>query len=204
MKGISCRSAASDTLVMKKYILIILFFTTSQAQAAFFDINLGLIQGSATTAEQSKSTRNLTSFGMYAHLGKSEARSGFLMGWNVTSVTVNDEFTNSGVTEKITSSDMGPAIRWYYDKEIIYSATLFYGVICKGNYQSSSADEKINGSSMNIKLSAETKINEQFLIGFSLNSYTANYSTSVTNSVQTDVSYKNTLMYPSLSLAFQF
>lgn len=190
---------------MKKYILIILFFTTSYAQAAFFDINLGLLQGaSTTTAEESKTTRNLTSVGLYAHLGKPEARSGFLMGWNVTSVAVNDEFSTSGVTQKITSSDMGPAVRWYYDKEIVYSATVFYGVICKGNYQTTTVDEKISGSSLNIKLSAEARINEMFLIGFSLNSYSANYSTSVTNSVQSDVSYKNTLMYPSLSVAFQF
>lgn len=189
---------------MRKYILVILFFTTSQVQAAFFDINLGLIQGSSTMGEESKSGRSLMSYGMFAHLGKAEARSGFLMGWNIASVTINDEFTNSGLIHRIKSNDMGPAVRWYYDKEIIYSATVFYGVICKGKYESSAANESINGSSMNIKLSAEAKISEQFLVGFSINSYTANYSTSVTNSIQSDVSYKNTIMYPSLSLAFQF
>lgn len=189
---------------MKKYILAILFFTTSQVQAAFFDINIGLVQTSSTAVEESKGGRSLTSLGMFAHLGKAEARSGFLMGWNITNVTVNDEFTNSGLIHRIKSNDMGPAVRWYYDKDLLYSATVFYGIICKGKYESSSANESINGTSMNIKLSAEAKISEQFLMGFSLNSYTANYSTSVTNSIQSDVSYKNTIMYPSLSLAFQF
>jgi hypothetical protein len=190
---------------MKIHIFLILFFSFLNAQAGFLDINLGLVQGSSSTnAEESQTTRNLTSVGLYAHLGKPEVRSGFLMGWILNSVAVNDEFTTSGVTQKITSSDMGPALRLYYDKEIVYSATLFYGIICKGKYQASTADENISGSSLNIKLSAETRINEMFLIGFSLNSYSANYSTSVTNSVQSDVSYKNTLMYPSLSLAFQF
>ena len=199
------RNMSSDIFNMKYSILILLvIFVGNTADAVYFDLNLGLMQGELNTANTTSSARSINSLGVYAHLNKADAKSGLLLGWNMAGVNVKDEFTNIGFNQKLTSTDMGPAFRWYYESEIIYSISYVYGISCKGNYDSNGSEEKLSGSSQIVRLSAEVKLTEKFLLGLSLNNYSANYSSSVSNNIQSDVSYKNNWVYPSLNLAFQF
>jgi hypothetical protein len=189
------------TIIVRVFLIILI---SSWANAAYFDVNLGLLQGKTETANANDNSRSISTVGVYAHLNKAEAKTGLLLGWNIASVNVKDELTNPAFSQKLTSTDMGPAFRWYYGSELVYSLTYIYGISCKGKYDENGTEESLNGSSQLIRLSAEAKLADKLLLGISVNSYTASYTSSVANNIQSDVSYQNNWVYPSLSLAFQF
>ena len=185
------------------FIFVLLSFLASNSHAFLIDLNAGIMQGGFSRTTEQNIGRSINSIGLFANLGRSENFSGFLLGWYMSSVRNTDSY--QGVLDQtLTSSDMGPSFRWQYQSKQIYSITYAYGIICKGNFSDSIVSEETNGESHLIKLSIESNLGEKFLIGFALNQYTANYKTSLVNSVQSSVSYKNSSTFPSLSLSYNY
>lgn len=184
-------------------ISLVIFFLSFSAKAFLFDLNSGILQGSLNRSTDQSTSRSLNSLGLFAHLGKSENSSGLLLGWYVLSVSNKDSLPPS-IDQTLTSTDMGPAVRWQIDKHQIFSLTYAYGIICKGQYKDNSIDEKLVGESHFVKLAAEPEVTEHFFIGGAINYYTSSYKTSTVNSVQSDVNYKNTWIYPSISFSFRY
>lgn len=182
-------------------IFILLLINAGKSYAVMTDLNLGIAQGGFVRTTDQSVARSLNSIGIYANLGKSDAASGFLMGWYMTSIRNTNSF--QGVLDQtLVSSDMGPSFRWQIQSKQLFSITYAYGIICRGNYSDGTVDEKINGESHLIKFAMESYISEKFLIGIALNLYSANYKTSVINTVESSVDYKNSWTYPSLILSF--
>lgn len=193
---------------MKKppvYLVLLMFVCIfSTAKAAMLDLNLGLTQKSLSTTYDSKVSYSNIAFAFYAHLGKPESSSGLMLGWSYNSFSHNENITGF-VDQTITSSDTGPAYRYYLQRDyLFYSLSAAYGIVTKGNYKSGATEESISGESYMVKASLETRMTERFYLGFSLNMYSANYKISVVNSVQSDVSYKDSWTYPALSLGYLF
>ena len=182
------------------FVLILVFFQTSYAVVA--DMNLGLIQGGLSRATDQNIGRSINSLGIFANLGKTDASTGYLLGWYMSSVKSTDSF--AGVIEQtLNSGDMGPAFRWQTTARQTFSFTYAYGIISKGNFSDGSVTEEINGESHLLKFAIESNVSDRFLVGLALNLYTANYKTSLVNSVQSSVGYKNNWTYPSLSVSFR-
>jgi hypothetical protein len=188
-----------------KYLVLILVLISlaTQAQAFLLDLNSGIMQGSTSHNTDQSSSRSFNSLGLFANLGKSESPTGILLGWYVLSLSNTDKFPAT-VDQTLSSTDMGPAVRWQIDKHQIFSLTYAYGIICKGKYKDATTDESLTGESHFIKLAAEPEIAEHIFLGAAINYYTSNYKTSLVNSVQTNVSYKNTWIYPSISFSFRY
>ena len=189
---------------MKIFILMSLSLClTLPVEAAYLDLNLGLSQKSLNTTYSSDVSYSNNAVAVYAQMGRGESSSGILLGWNFNSFS-HHENVSGFIDQTITSTDMGPAVRLYLQKDLVYSLAVAYGVVCKGKYKNNTVDETISGTSYLIKLGVEAKMSDHFLIGFSINDYAANYKTSVVNSLQTDVDYKDSWLYPAFSLAYQF
>lgn len=182
------------------FLLLVLSAPSSFAVVA--DLNLGIAQGGLAKSTDQNISRSINSMGIFANLGKSDATSGWLLGWYMSSVNNSDAFPGI-LNQTLTSSDMGPAFRWQTQARQIFSVTYAYGIICKGNFNDATVTEELNGESHLLKMGLETNLSDRFLIGFALNYYTANYKTSLVSSVQSGVSYKNTWTYPSISLSYR-
>lgn len=186
---------------MKK-IFIFLFFIHAHAFGFLADLNLNLDQSTFSQASETSSSQSMNSLILYANLSKNESKAGSYLGWYMSSVSSKQSIAGGDETS-VTSSDMGPAFRWQSGNQII-SITLAYAVVCKGKFSDSVVNEDISGESQFIKLAIEPPINEKFSVGVGLNYYSATYKTSVQNSTQSDVNYKNSKIYPSLSLSFKY
>lgn len=182
------------------FILLILAVSSSFAVVA--DLNLGIAQGGFAKGTDQNISRSINSLGVFANLGKSDATSGWLLGWYMSSVNNSDAFQGV-LNQTLTSSDMGPSFRWQTQARQIFSVTYAYGIICKGNFSDATVTEELNGESHLLKMAIETNLSDRFLIGLALNYYAATYKTSLISSVQSSVSYKNTWTYPSISLSYR-
>lgn len=184
------------------FIVVVVLSWVCNCLAVVADLNLGLIQGGLSRATEQNVTRSINSAGVFANLGKSDATSGFLLGWYMSSVRNTDSFPGL-IDQTMTSSDMGPAFRWQTQSRQTFSVTYAYGIISKGKFTDTSISEELGGESHLLKLAIEANLSEKFLLGLALNTYTANYKTSLVSSVQSSVSYKNSWTYPSLSLSYR-
>lgn len=189
---------------MKKitiFCLILIF--SNYARAFLLDINSGILQGSFNHITDQSSSKSVNSMGMFASLSKTDTGSGLFIGWYMSALAIKDVFPGS-INNTLNSSDMGPALRWQIDAKKITSLTFAYGILCKGSFNDGTTDESLSGESLLVKFAVEPEIGDKFFLGVGLNYYSANYKTSVTNSIQSEVGYKNTLIFPSLSFSFRY
>jgi hypothetical protein len=142
------------------------------------------------------------SLGILADLSKSDnARINF--GFNVLSVSSKSEI-GTNASETFSSIDMGPSLRWTIDSRKLFSLTAVYSVYGKGKYETAVKSETINGTSYYMKFSVEPQMTDNLYLGFAVNYYASTYGTSVSNSVESTVSYKSSWIFPSFSLALRY
>lgn len=183
-------------------IFIFALIVSGNTFAIVADLNLGVVQGGFSRSTDQSISRSINSIGIFANLGKSDATSGFLLGWYMSGINNTDNY--SGVlNQTLSSSDMGPSFRWQTTSRQVFSVTYAYGIISKGSFNDGTTTEEIAGESHLLKLAMESNISDRILIGLALNYYTAGYKTSLVSSVQTGVSYKNAWTYPSISLSYR-
>lgn len=195
---------ADKHLDMLKILSTCIILLLSQNAGAFLlDLNLGLTQGSFDRSGEQTSSKANNALGLFANLSNSESSLGFNIGWYILSVSNKESFPPT-INQSLTSNDMGPAIRWQIDRQKRFSLTLAYGIICKGNYDDGIVNENLSGESYLLKFAFEPEIAERYFLGVALNYYVANYKTLVLNSVQSDVAYKNSLFFPSLSFSYRY
>jgi hypothetical protein len=192
----------TEKLFMKKLIILLISFVCFKSQALVIDMNLNNFSDSLSTSTDSKSSRLFGSVGLLADLTKSDsARINF--GFTILSISSKTEI-GANTSETFSSLDMGPAIRWSIDSKRMFSLTFVYAIYGKGKYDTATTSSTITGSSYYLKAAVEPQIADNLNLGFALNYYSSQYSTSVTNSVESSVSYKSSWIFPSLSLALRF
>ncbi len=190
-------------LQLKILTICLALVLTPTVQAFVLDLNSGILQGRFDRNTTQTNAIAINSVGLFANLSKSESNLGVNLGWYVTAVSIKESYpTSSSYT--LTSNDMGPAVRWQIGKNNTFSLTFVYGLIYKGNYGDGAVDESLTGESYLVKFAFEPALSERYFIGAGINYYAANYKTSIVNSVQNEVSYKNMLIYPSLSFSYRY
>ncbi len=183
-------------------LLILLTCFSFKAQAIVLELNSGIANASLTSASNSSNAISVNNFGIFASLTKGEG-AGVLLGWYISSVTNKVEVSGT-VDQSLSSSDMGPVLRWQIDKKKMFSISYAYHVLCKGTLTTNGSAEDLTGTSSLIKFAVEPELGDDFFIGVGLNMYSASYSISTVNSTQSSVGYSNSIMYPSISMAYRF
>lgn len=183
------------------YVFFILFSVKSNAW--MLDLNSDLVTESFKTASEQKNSRQFFLLGALGDLGRYD-KTRYYLGWSVISAATQDTNEAANIDQKFSTMDMGPILRIGFGSRGLYSLTLVYSLFAQGKLDTNGASEKLTGSSYLAKFSMEPEVTENFRLGFGLNYYAAQYSKSVSNSVETDVSYKMQRMFPSLSLSYGF
>lgn len=189
--------------MLKILAFFLMLLTTQNAGAFLLDVNSGLLQQNFDHSGEQTNSKSVNSLGLFANLSNSDGNQGVNIGWYMLAVSSKENFPPN-VNQSLTSSDMGPAVRLQIDRQKRFSLTLAYGIICKGNFNDGLTDESLTGESYLLKFAIEPEIADRYFIGVGLNYYVANYKTRVISSVQSDVSYKNTLIFPSLSFSYRY
>jgi hypothetical protein len=191
---------------MKNSLTFLIFLISlqlaQQAKAFTLDINLNNFDDKLTTSSESKSSRLFGSVGVLADLSKNDSAR-VTLGWYVMSVTQKNEMSST-FTENLSAIDTGPALRWAIDSKKVFALTAIYGVISKAQFETATTSQNLTGTSYCVKLSVEPEVVDHFNLGFALNYYSSEYTRSVLNSAESTISYKNSWLFPSISMALSY
>lgn len=188
---------------MKPLALVLLLLFAKNANAWIVDFNSDFVTETFNTTSDQKNSRQFFLLGALGDLGRYE-KTRFYMGWGVISAATKDENTSASIDQKFSTMDTGPMFRINFGSRALYSTTLIYSLFTKGKLDNSGSSSDITGTSFLAKFAIEPEINENFRVGFAMNYYSAQYNKSVSNSVESDVSYKIQRMFPSISLSFGY
>lgn len=124
-------------------------------------------------------------------------------GWAVLGVSNSSKVASS--TVDYSSSDMGPAVKYTFGKDGGISVLAAYGLICSGSYKiTGSSAETWSGSSLFGQMAFESKLSETFRVSFSVNYYSASYTTKVVSKLESSIGYTKTAMFPMVGLIYQW
>ncbi|HEY8272615.1 MAG TPA: hypothetical protein VIG33_17105 [Pseudobdellovibrionaceae bacterium] len=123
------------------------------------------------------------------------------VGWSVLGISQTS--TLDGATATYSSFDIGPALRWNIDKAGIFSMTLAYGYLAKGQYNSGNTLETWTGSSYFGQFAVQAPIADKLYVGFSLNYYAAGYSKKVVDSVESSSTAQKNWIFPMISFTWR-
>lgn len=177
-----------------KFVIILFILVSSLTAQAGTMVELGgtYLSDSFKTSSSTKSTQYFYNIGV---LFTSTKR--FWGGWNYSGYSQNE----SGSTElKFSSMDTGPYMKWQFGRNEIYSASFAYNILSKAKADVGNGNEEWSGSSFWLQFGFMPEVKEGLHLGASLNYYAANYSKSVINGTESNVSYSKTWIFPMLSL----
>lgn len=184
---------------MKLLLFFYIVIFQALANAVIIDIGASQFSQSFTQNAESKSALTFMNLSLMANITKGEPKK-INFGWSIISVSTQLETTTT--SEKLSSLDMGPVIRWAIDQRRLYVLTLAYSVYSKGTFETLTTSENLTGTSIHAKFALEPQLTDTFGLGVSLNYYSPSYNKSVLNSSESDVSYKGSHIFPAISMAF--
>lgn len=187
---------------MKKILIGVLlsFCTSTHAAQLFLETNAfyysdGLKVGSTTT-----DTTMLLDFALGFTLDK---RGQWVMGWNYSMHTAS---TSGGSTEDYSSTEMGPKVLYFFDKDRSWSSSFTYNLIVDGSYKASAsaATQTLRGSSMRFDVGYGAPITESLRLGGKIIYNASSFNEEIDTTTLTQVSYSRTFIYPALHLSYMF
>lgn len=181
-----------------RIILTLIFY--SNAKAAVIDINSFYLSDGMTS-----STTNAVGKTFYSALiGFNIDKKGlFQLGWNYASYSTSDTVA-SGTPVTYVSTQMGPALVLYLNKDRNWRFGLAYNLTTKALSNATGASEEWRGTGIAGDLGYQIPVNETFSFGFRLNYSTTSFTEQVISTTITKINYKRTFIYPSISLAYEF
>ncbi len=172
-------------------------FSIPAKSEAILGLNTFYLSEQTTAAATTTATKTIWVFdALFSPAGAKR----FFMGWNIMGVSTSDAATT---TTTFTSSDMGPKFLWYFTKSGNWSLALSYNLLVTAKYNAGT-DETWTGSSLLVELGYMPDITENFSAGVKLNYYSGSYSKQIISTTTTDVSYKKTLIMPSVGFVYHF
>lgn len=186
---------------MKPLFFLVILFFHGLAHAVVVDIGVTQFSHSFTQLTDTKTSQTFVNFSLMANITKGEPKK-LNFGWTIISVASQVETSTS--SEKLSSLDMGPVIRWAMDQRRLFVFTFAYGVYAKGKFDTLTTSEALTGTSLHAKFAIEPQVTDTFNLGVSLNYYAPSFNKAVLNATETDVSYKGSQIFPAISMAFHY
>jgi hypothetical protein len=181
------------------YFIFILLTSVNAFAGAVLDINYLMFSDgmkSATTDEYSATAMN-------GFLGFSVDKKGyFILGWNYDSVATSNKVDTT--TTEYSSTQMGPGLVIYMDKDHTWRLSAAYNIETLATYKTTgSTEEEWSGTSISGSLGYQIRFTESLSIGLRLNYNSASFASQLIGTTQEDVSYTKDLMYPSIAFAYE-
>lgn len=125
-----------------------------------------------------------------------------VLGWNYGSLSFED---NPGESTKLTVTDMGPKLTYYFDKNLSWPISFTYNLITRGKYTSGATEAEQRGTSMKGEIGYTPQISESWYAGAKLNYYKASFNEEVVDDTAlAKVTNGRTVIYPSFTLLYRW
>ncbi|UYL09714.1 hypothetical protein B9G69_003885 [Bdellovibrio sp. SKB1291214] len=183
-------------------IILILLALSPAARADFmFEVSGTYItEKTGATDVKDDATKYFYNVAGYLDFGKK-----WWAGWSYLGVNMAGTSNASGSNESTSfqSSDTGPAIRYYFGKNQVFSMTAVFNVLSKASFKNVVTDktESWNGTSYLVSFGLMPEVKSGFHIGVAINYYSASYSKKTVDGTETSESNTKTWMFPSLALS---
>jgi len=137
-----------------------------------------------------------------AILMTAEGKNTFAIGWSYIGVSSSDEMTTQ-TTYK--STETGPKLSYLFGKEKNWYVGLVYNFTAKANFEDTNGSAEWRGTSYRAEFGFLPRISSKLAAGVKFNYHAANYNEQITNSsTLTKTTNSKTLIYPTLSLLYDF
>lgn len=124
----------------------------------------------------------------------------FTVGWAYISIT-NSSKNADGDVIAFTTSDMGPRLSWFLDKQKAWGLGVVYGLISNATYKGGElSNVKWRGTSLKADFGYTHEfVEESFFMGLRMNYYSASWIEQLVGSTDySKITYTRGLIYPSL------
>lgn len=187
---------------MRISFLVLLLCASANAFAVDFAVDLDVFYFTDTFSNGGTSSAYNRTMWDFAPQVSLVRKGGFLIGWNYDSMSFTD--TPSGTSTKLTVTDMGPKLVYYFNKSQTWVVAFTYNLITKANYSSGSTTAELRGSAMKGELGYMPELFENIFIGAKINYYKASFTEQVVSTTLTKVTDGRTVIYPTFSVTFRF
>jgi hypothetical protein len=185
------------------FLFILIFFALApQARAEFMlDVSGSYISENTSSSDvKDDATKYYYNVTGYLNLAKK-----WWAGWSYLGISMsgNSNATGTTVPTSYSSSDTGPAFKYFFGKNEVFSLSGTYNVLAKATYKNvvTSETESWQGTSYMFGFSILPEIKSGFRMGVGLNYYYATYSKKTVNGTETSESNTKTWLFPTLSLS---
>jgi hypothetical protein len=186
-------------VLIKNFILLLILFLHEPAKATYLDLNLLYFSDQFTAATETKIGRTQYDLGLGFDITKSRQ---LVLALDTGSSSLTD--ANGTSTINFTVTDLGLKLIYFLDKAKGFSFSLTYNLISTAKYNDGSTESEFRGSSIKTDFGYNFWLAESFALGIKFFYYSATFKESIANNTITNIAYKRTLIYPSLSLVYNY
>ncbi len=182
--------------------MIVFLMTSVMTVKVRAHIELNAFYTSETLAEAT-STNNTRMFVEGAIGFAIDKKMHWNVGWNYSMMNTTDSTSS---TTTYASTQMGPRLLWFMNKDKTWSLGLGYYVVTNATFTGSDGTSaKWKGTAIKADLGYNYPIGETFFAGIRLNYSSASYNERIEGATNyTTVGYSKTAMYPSISTVWVF
>ncbi|UXR65148.1 hypothetical protein EZJ49_02660 [Bdellovibrio bacteriovorus] len=182
---------------MKKLLPLLFLIVSSTAQAGFLlEVGGTYMADTLSTSETRTSTKYFYNLGALFSLKKN-----IWGGWNYSGISHTDKDT---ATTTYSSVDTGPYLKWQFGRNQLYSLSMAYNILSKGQFSDGTTTEEWTGTSMWFQFGVMPEVREGLHLGASLNYYLATYSKKTVSGVESNDSNSKSWIFPMLTLTKQW
>jgi hypothetical protein len=186
-------------LNVKWCLFLLLIFLNEVCGATYLDLNTLYFSDQFTATNTTKIGRTQYDLGLGFDITKSRQ---LILALASGATSLTDTTTTATVSFAI--SDLGLKLIYFFDKAKAFSVGISYNLISTAKYNDGTTEVELRGSSTKVDLGYNFWLVDTFAIGLRFFSYSATYKESVTNNTISKVAYTRTLIYPSLSLVYNW
>ena len=174
--------------------------TNFYSHAFSLDTGLFYFTDAFTAASDASNSRTFIDVAATINIDK---KGFYIVGWSYGILQATDE-SSSEVTYSLT--EMGPIFGYYFDRAKAWPILLVYNLQATADYDTGSgSSQSLRGTSYRASFGYRPLISESLHIGMFLNYHTASFSESlVGSSTFSTVSYSRAVIYPSLTISYDF
>lgn len=180
--------------------VVALVLLLSERSFAFAELNVFYLSDALTISTSNTSSRMFIEGAIGFAVDKKKK---YNIGWAYAMHSAQDKKT---ATEKYSATQMGPRFLYVIDKNGAWTIGVGYYLVSKAKYNDGIGSEpEWKGSAIKVDAGYNFPLAENFFAGIRMNYSAASYNEQLVQSTTySNVSYKRTLIYPSLYSVFMF
>ncbi len=126
----------------------------------------------------------------------------WIIGWNFY-LWSRDYQANGGTTNKISLTELGPRVQFFFNDERNFYSAVAYHPYVKGKLNNGT-DAEVSGSGYIISIGYHHRASKTVFFGASLNYQSTSLSKSTVSNTESDVNYSYTNIIPMIEMSMRF